>query len=89
MISRHENTSKQKKIGVSAFKAKALALFTRVSEKGESFTITKKDKPVALVIPCSAKKPASQITNSLKGLATIQGDIVHCDWSDDWEAAGK
>lgn len=87
MINKHQEPGNTKKVGVSEFKVKALAFFARVSEKGESFTVTKKDKPVALVVPYSSKKSASQITNSLKGLATIHGDIVHCDWSEDWEAA--
>lgn len=74
------NTEHQ--LSISEFKAKCLRLLDETEKKGRRYTITRKGKPIARVVPL--RKTEGFIRGSLKGLAVIHGDIVHFDTSDDW-----
>ena len=71
-------------IAASHFKARCLRLLDEVSEEGIELTITKRGKPVAKLVPVSATRRSQR--GAWKGLATIEGDIVHVEWTDDFEA---
>ncbi len=72
-------------ISISDFKARCLKLLQATGEKGTEYTIIKKGVPLARVIPVTqkARKP---IRGSLKGLIKTDDDIVHWDWSSEFEA---
>jgi prevent-host-death family protein len=74
-----------KSVGISEFKAKALRMIDETARKGTEYIITKKGKPVAMVVPLSSK-PTS-LKGSMKGLVEIHGDIVGFDSTPLWEAA--
>ena len=63
------------KVPATEFKAKCLELMDRVSQRRESFVITKHGKPVARLVPVQ-KKPKDSIFGWLRGKAEILGDIM-------------
>jgi prevent-host-death family protein len=72
---------------VTEFKAKCLRILDDTWKKGKEYTITKKGLPIARVIPI--RKLRGTRLGSLKGLATIDGDIVHFDTSEEWDVLKK
>lgn len=77
------SVSSPPRISVSEFKATCLDLFEQIYRKGKVFTITKKGQDIAEVHPIKSHR--STRFGALKGLMEIKGDIVHMDYSDDWE----
>src|SRR5579883_260007 len=66
---------KERVLSASEFKAKCLACCSEVEQSGESITITRRGRPVAVIGP--AKRPAfKNFANSWAGRAEILGDIV-------------
>ena len=61
-------------IKASEFKAKCLALFDEVAEKGTTYVVTKRGKPVARVVPTTTDEEPG--LERLKGTVKILGDIV-------------
>ena len=61
-------------IKASEFKAKCLAVLDEVDRTRQPVVITKRGKPIAKLIPHSAKKPA--LWGLLKGELFIEGDII-------------
>ena len=64
-----------RKIQVAEFKAKCLAIIDEVAKNGESVTIFKRGKPMAVLIPFTSpvyKHPQHE----LMGSVLILGDIV-------------
>jgi len=76
---------KQTTLAASEFKAKCLRLLDQVEETGDTLVITKRGRPVAMVIPVSS--PKRSLRGSWKGRIQIKGDIVHFDASRDWESS--
>ncbi len=72
-------------ISASEFKAKCLGLLDEVSEHGSEVVITKRGKPVARLVPVS--KQRGTLRGAWKGLARVRGDIVHVDWTAEFEAS--
>jgi prevent-host-death family protein len=75
-------------IPAGEFKAKCLALMDEVYAGGETIIITKRGKPVARLSPPAeaTEKKKESIFGSLRGMATITGDIVESEFSDaEWE----
>ena len=75
-------------IPAGEFKAKCLAILDEVNSTGEPVLITKRGKPVARVdVPYESKsEPADSIFGCLRHMATIQGDLVASEFTDDeWE----
>jgi prevent-host-death family protein len=75
-------------ISAGEFKAKCLALMDEVYAGGETIVITKRGKPVAqLSSPAEASETKQKsIFGSMRGMATIVGDIVESEFSDaEWE----
>ncbi|MBI2336958.1 MAG: type II toxin-antitoxin system prevent-host-death family antitoxin [Deltaproteobacteria bacterium] len=71
-------------IKISDFKTHCLRLLDETGKKGKEYTILKKGVPLARVVP--VKKPKKIVRRgSLKGLATLEGDIVYVSFSEDWD----
>lgn len=74
---------KQLTISVIEFKAKCLQLLKDVEIKGDRIVITKRDRPVAEVVP--AKEVIRPLRGMWKDSVKIVGDIVY--FSDaEWES---
>ena len=71
---------------ISQFKSGCLGFLNQTRLQGKEYIITKRGVPIAQVIPIK-KRAITSRRGSLKGMAEIQGDIVHFDSSKDWEAA--
>jgi len=74
-------------IAVSEFKARCLGLLDEVASSHQMLIITKFGKPIARVMPIENTKPP--LLGSWKGMMEVEGDIVHFDTSDEWEAANE
>jgi prevent-host-death family protein len=75
-------------IPAGEFKAKCLALMDEVEAHGETLVITKRGKPVARLVPIEPRPPKDpkSIFGFMRGTATIAGDIVNSQYSDEeWE----
>ena len=68
---------KSRVVNATEFKAKCLALLDAV-EEGESITVTRRGKPVAIVSPVK-RKAFKNPANSWAGRMEIVGDIVTSD----------
>jgi len=62
-------------VPATEFKAKCLELMDRVAERGESFVITKRGRPVARLVPVD-RRPKDSIFGWLQGRAEVVGDIM-------------
>ncbi|MBI3817164.1 MAG: type II toxin-antitoxin system prevent-host-death family antitoxin [Planctomycetes bacterium] len=71
-------------IGVSDLKAHCLEIISNVAERGESYIITKHGEPVARIVPHERK--IKSLKGAFRNHLKVVGDIIHCDFSEDWEA---
>ncbi len=69
-------------MSASEFKAKCLACLTEIEQSGESITITRRGRPVAVVGP--TPKASTSLRDRFKGKIKIKGDIVNTDFADLW-----
>jgi prevent-host-death family protein len=79
---------KERVLSASEFKAKCLACLGEIEQFGESITITRRGRPVAVLGPVKAgirKSPR----NRWAGKARIVGDLVNHDTSSLWEVVGS
>ena len=73
-------------LSASEFKAKCLACLSEIEQSGETITITKRGRPVAVLGP--VKRPILKSPrNSWAGKGQIVGDIVNGDPSI-WDVVG-
>jgi prevent-host-death family protein len=75
-------------IPAGEFKAKCLAIMDEIQAGGESVVITKRGKPVVRVTALEASSVAERrpVFGAMRGLATIVGEIVESEFSDEeWE----
>ena len=78
-----------RRISASEFKAKCLTILDLVAKSGERFTILKRGRVVARLIP-PAGYGKGHPQHHLKGTATILGDIISPSKSvQEWESAGE
>jgi prevent-host-death family protein len=77
-----------KEVAISVFKAKCLGILEEVRKTRKPIRVTRFGKPVAEVVPPSARKPTGRRLGSMAGTAQIVGDIVGptSSW-DEWDAA--
>jgi antitoxin (DNA-binding transcriptional repressor) of toxin-antitoxin stability system len=75
-------------VTATEFKAKCLAMLDQMEMRGETITITRWGKPVAVLGPPERDAWLSP-KNSLAGQAEIVGDIVNHDTAELWDAVGK
>ncbi len=73
-----------KSMGVSRFKAQCIAVLKRAQRTHTALIITHRGKPLARVEPLSGQS-AKRVLGDLKGRGHIRGDIVHFDFSKEWE----
>ncbi len=78
---------KERRLGVSEFKAHCLRLFDELERGGPPIAITKHGRRIALIKATSrsARRKKSGF-GSCRGLIKIKGDIVHFDTTELWEA---
>jgi prevent-host-death family protein len=69
---------RRRSIAASRFKAECLNVLDRVSERRETYVVTKRGRPVAQVSPVDAER------KPLAGSVTVTGDIV-APVLEDWE----
>lgn len=77
--------SKHAQLAISEFKKHCLALLEEVRKEGRELVITRRGIPIARVLPLSSS--GQRLRGSWKGLIETPEDIVHIDWTEDWEAA--
>ena len=65
-------------IPAGEFKAKCLEVLDRVAREGSAYAVTKRDRPVAKVVPLDTAKP-----KSLRGSVTYLADIA-APRGDEW-----
>ena len=63
------------RIAATEFKARCLELMDRVSEKRETYVITKRGKAIAKLVPVEWK-PGEPLFGRMRGMAEEVGDIV-------------
>lgn len=73
---------KRRYVAVSEFKAKVRRLIEEVRVSGQEYVVTKHGKPMVLVTPIRAA--GGSMFGTWKG--TESGNIVQCDWSDEFSA---
>lgn len=65
-----------KKVAISEFKAKCLALLDEVAKTRQPLLVTRFGKPIAEVVPPSPEKARADWFGSMVGTMEIVGDIV-------------
>jgi prevent-host-death family protein len=76
-------------IAAGEFKAKCLAVMAEVNATGEPVLITKRGKPLARIVSIlegTPKERPEEIFGCLRHMATIDGDIVSSEFTDEeWD----
>lgn len=70
-------------IAASEFKAQCLRILDEVAE-GQEVLVTKHGEEIARVVPVGARTGRTS-RGALKGMGEVTGDIVHTDWSADFD----
>ncbi len=77
-------------IAISEFKATCLAVLERVRRTGMPVIITRRGEPIAEVIPPTIASVGDGWLGSMRGTATIVGDLVApASASGEWESLGS
>ena len=71
-------------IGASEFKRRCLELLEIIRRRGREFVITKRGVAIARVVPI--RRGSLPLRGSMKDRLVIRGDIVHVDWTEEWES---
>lgn len=75
-----------KTIAISEFKATCLAVLEQVRLTGTPVIVTRRGKPIAEVVPPSLATTGDSWLGSMKGTATINGDLIApASEPDEWE----
>ncbi len=75
---------KTRYVAATEFKAKCLGLLDEVNATGDSVTITKRGKPIA-VLHALLRKPLKSPRGILAGQLEIPEDLENINFADDWE----
>jgi prevent-host-death family protein len=74
-------------IAITEFKARCLALVEDVRREGRELVITRHGRPVARVTPVpGGREEWTNPFGAWRDRVRIRGDIVHSDWSQDFDA---
>ena len=76
-------------MGAGEFKATCLKLMDSVAETGATYTITKRGKPVARLVPVEADTSQKPIFGALKDITQVLGDIESPLTGFDYDTAAK
>jgi len=79
---------KERVLSASEFKAKCLACLSEIEQSGESVTITRRGRPVAILGPVK-RTAIKSLRDSWRGKAQIVGDLVNRDDSNLWETVAS
>lgn len=74
-----------KTVILSTFKANCIALLREAQKTAEPIIVTRRGRPLARIEPVSEPGPMRRFGRQ-RGRLRIKGDIVHADFSADWEA---
>ena len=74
-----------KTVILSTFKAQCIALLREAQRTAEPIIVTRRGRPLARIEPVREPVPRRRL-GKLRGRMRIKGDIVHADFSADWEA---
>jgi prevent-host-death family protein len=73
-----------KRVGVAEFKAGCIGYLKEAKRSGKPLLVTHRGTPLAEVRPVR-EAPAKPQWGALQGQVRILGEIVHCDWSEEWD----
>jgi prevent-host-death family protein len=73
-----------KTVMLSAFKANCIALLREAQRTAEPIVVTRRGRPLARIEPIREPVPMRRFGRQ-RGRMKIKGDIVHADFSADWE----
>jgi prevent-host-death family protein len=73
-----------KRVLISEFKAKCIAVLREAQRTGEPVLITRRGRPIARIEPFAEGQPRRRL-GALRGRMRIKGDIVRVDTTQDWE----
>ena len=73
------------RILISEFKARCIELIKRVQATRQPVIVTLRGRPVAKIVPFEEGGEAGVKIGSRIGKAIFKGDIVHFDFSDEWD----
>ena len=82
---RYDGAMKHQVVTATELKAKCLALLDDVSDRGDTITVTKRGRPVAVLRPVK-KKSWKSLKGAWTGKVEITGDIVNFETTDLWDA---
>ena len=79
-----------KSLAISEFKATCLAVLERVRRTGTPVLVTRRGVPIAEIVPPSLASTGPAWLGSMRGTATITGDLVApATDTDDWDALSR
>ena len=73
-----------KTVILSTFKAQCIALLREAQRTAEPIIVTRRGRPLARIEPVREPVPSRRLGKQ-RGRMQIKGDIVHADFSADWE----
>ncbi len=76
-----------KEILISEFKAKCIAIINEINRTRDYVIITRRGRPVARLEAIGDERLSRKL-GKLRGKMRIKGDIVHADFSSEWEING-
>lgn len=76
-----------KKMAVSEFKARCIAVLREAVQTGEPILVTRRGVPIARVEPIQ-QAPAKRLLGVHAGRMKIRGDLIEIDSGPDWEVLG-
>lgn len=74
-----------KTVILSTFKSNCIALLREAQRTAEPIIVTRRGRPLARIEPVQEPVPMRRFGKQ-RGRMLIKGDIVHADFSADWEA---
>ena len=75
-----------KTVILSTFRANCIALLREAQKTAEPIMVTRRGRPLARIEPVREPVPMRRFGRQ-RGRMRIKGDIVHADFSADWEAS--
>lgn len=76
-----------KKMVISEFKAKCIAVLREAQQTGEAILVTRRGQPLARIEPIR-QAPSERPLGVLRGRMKIHGDLIQADSSADWDLLG-
>jgi prevent-host-death family protein len=71
---------------ISEFKARCIELLKQVHNSGRPILVTLRGKPLVRVLPATKPGQAGVRLGRKRGNAVFKGDLVHFDFSKEWDA---